>query len=262
MTKLDLINMALDTIEAEPIASLTINSTGRRLNRWYGPAARYVLTYHPWQEAVYWEVLESEYKVTYTSAASGNDSGDTTLVVQEAIAGIVPQQGDLSITINGTAYTHPYTSWTTSTFTLTTGLEATCDGSDTATTTPNNHNDVWDCMYSVPSTAMHVLDIRGEAQYDFIVEGGFIYTNQHDSVYGFGVRFIKDISAESGGSLQYSDSIAECIAARIAFNVAPAARKQELRGMFEDILHDAVYEDGDEAMSENANGVRFVTELS
>ena len=262
MTKVDLVNMALDILEMEPIASLTTDSIGRKVNRWYGPASRYVLTFHPWQEAVYWETLEAEVTVQYTSHATNNTSGLGTFEVQETVATNTPQKGTLTLTINSVEYEREYTSWTGLVFTLSGTLPATADGSDTADLTPNNWNDKFEYMYSLPSTCLEFLDIRGDADYEYRVEETYLYTNEYDSTYGFPVRFIKDISAESSGAMLFSDSVAECIAARLAYSIAPPARKAELRAVLEDALQDAVYEDGEEEKYEGGNGEPFVTETS
>lgn len=264
MTKLDLLNMALDILGEAPISSVSTNSVGQKLNRWYNSAARYVLLAHPWQEAITWATLESEATDSYTAAGSGNAAGATSFVMTATISDDTPQSGTLTATKGGTDYEVDYTSWSTTTFT-TEALPVDLT-SATVTVTPNFWEDTsgqpWEYMYDLPSDCLQVLDLEGDEDLAYQVEGAYLYTDEYDSTYGVKIRYIKDIRAESNGSLLFTDAVAECVAARLAFQIAPAGRKQELRAVFEDALQDAIYEDGEETRNEAVLSKPFITETS
>lgn len=259
MTIIDVCNIALDRVGQAPISDYLTGTTdtSKQLRRNYPSAARKVLSAQEaeWKEAVFYGTVESEYTTPYTSHASNNTLGLLTFEVQETVALDVPQKGNLSITIDGTAYSHDYTSWTTKTFTLKVGLEATCDGSDTATTTPNNHDDDYEYMYSLPTNCIRMISIENNPVYEFIVEGlgtgglgGYLFTNEYDADYGIRLRYIKDIRDEVSSVVVYGEHIADAIAAELAWRLSPRKNARllgELRGEAVMALEDAMAEDAE-----------------
>lgn len=251
MTKLAVCNMALDFLEMDPIPSLTAttNNVVLKVLRAYDSAAEYVLTRHDWQEAITWATLETEATDSYTSAGSGNTSGATVFAMSSTIAAATPQKGDL---YTGT-YTISYTSWADSTF-VTEGLPATLQ-TQAVTVTPNFWDDIWEYMYDLPSDCLKVISLEGNGDIDFIIEGAYVYTNEYDSDYGIKLQYVKDIREESNGAVLYSDVCAEAIAARLAYLIAPASRKREMRLIFEDAFQDIVGIDSREKRNPGAEGV-------
>lgn len=258
MTKLDVLNMCQDILGENPISSTTVNTVGRKLNRWYDSAARAVLLAHEWQEAIAWSTLESEATDSYTASGSGNAASATSFVMTGSINTQTPQKGTLTASKGGTDYTITYTSWTTATFT-TEALPVDLT-SAAVTVTPNFWDDIWGYMYDLPADCLEVLDIEGLEDYEYRVEGSYLYTNEYDSSKGIKIRYIKDIRAESSGSVLYSDNVAECIAKRLAYEIGPSTRKGELKAVYEDAMNDAIYEDGEE--ERNGAGRDFITEVS
>lgn len=59
---------------------------------------------------------------TYVLAASGNEAGEEVAIVATSIASHTPTSGTLSITVGDTTTQYAYTSWTGSTFTLSSAL--------------------------------------------------------------------------------------------------------------------------------------------
>ncbi len=66
MRKRDVINMALDILELDPIDSSSTKRTnvGKKASRWYDVAALYVLNYHDWREAITSTTLTTEAGIT------------------------------------------------------------------------------------------------------------------------------------------------------------------------------------------------------
>ena len=255
MTKVTVVNLALDMLELPPIASIAtpMDEQGKKADRAYASAAEYVLTRHTWQEAVTWETLETEATDSYTSLGSGNASGGTAFVMDSNIASATPQKGEVKAVSGATTYTIEYTSWVTATFT-TESLPATLTAK-AVTVVPNFHDDVWERMYDLPSDCLKMLDIDADDSMDFVVEGSYLYTNEWDKDYGIQIRYIKDIREESSSVVLYSDVCAEVIAARLAYVMAPASRKSEMRAVFEDVFQDVAGIDSREKT--NVNGLDF-----
>lgn len=72
----------------------------------------------------------------FTSAATGNNQGDSDLVIQEAIPNDVPENSYVFVYADGEKEIHPYrvSSWTTSTFTLVTEISGTAEAGSSGNT--------------------------------------------------------------------------------------------------------------------------------
>ena len=252
MTLTDVANLALDFLGKPPINDYLNGNTddAKRLRRQYPVAARSVLLAEEteWGEAIDYATMETEYTVSYDSHGSHNALGVLTFETTATIDASVPQKGELEITIGATTYTHPYTSWTSSTFTLTTGLEATMDGDDSATTTPNNHNTEYEYMYQQASNVLRVVNIENDPDLEFISENGYLFTNEFDANYGIRIRYIKDIRDEVSNAVVYGAHIAYAIAAELAYRLAPRKNPnliQLARAEAETALVEAMAEDAE-----------------
>ena len=170
MTKLAVINMALDYLENEAVDSSTNDRTSltKRAARWYETAALYVLNYTDWIDTV----------------------ANTTFTTEASITNV----------------------W----------------------------DDIWEYVYELPSDSLRVLDLDLDPTARYIVQGNYLYTNLYDATDGVNCRYVKDIRAESSGSMQYSDLLGEVIASRLAFNMAPVAQKGAFGAIFEDVLFEAL----------------------
>lgn len=221
MTKEDVCNLALGYVGEDALISNYDTDTGTWADLCtlhYPIAAQAVLVAHPWSEAIQWATLESETETEYTSHATNNTTGDTTIEVQESIGDIVPQSG--TVTIADDEY--EYTSWTGSIFTLASGesLTSDYDDDDSVTVTPNNRNDQYEYMYDLPSDCLKVLELENDDTIEFLVEGDYLYCNEWDDDYGIRVRYIKDIRDEVSSAVVYNDMIADAIARRLAYRFA------------------------------------------
>lgn len=170
MNKLDVINMALDYLEEEPIDSSSNKRTamGKKADRWYPRAAYWVLDYGDWLEAIDHSTLTTEASIT------------------------------------------------------------------------NMWDDYFQYVYDLPSDCLRALDLDLNENAPYIVEGDYLYTNYYNASTGVNLRYIKDIREETNSSLLYSDILAEAVACRLAYNMAPLVKKQVLRDALDDILVDAI----------------------
>lgn len=222
MTISDVCNIALDRIgHTSRVYSYSgdPSSIAKMCRRHYPIAAEIVLTSYEWKDAVSWTTLgPDEYQKSYTGAATGNDAGDADFVVEEAIDAFTPYSG--TITIDGDEY--DYVGWDTSTFTLKSGqtLSATYDDSDACLITPNNWIHHYERMYAKPSTALEVLELEGDAQNEFRVEGGYVYTNLYDATYGVKAKIIKDIRDEVSSVTVYRGYVGDAIASELAYRLS------------------------------------------
>lgn len=222
MTITDICNIALMSVGASPINSYANDpsKSAQVLRRIYPTVARRILLSHEWKDAIGYTALLTEATDSYTSHATDNDIGDTTIVVTAAIDSDTPQSG--KVTIGGDEY--DYASWTGSTFTLETGeaLTADYDASDSVTVIPNNYNDMYEYMYDLPTDCLKALSLEHDVSLEFKVEGSCIFTNEYDSDDGILLRYVRDIRDEAGGVIVYGEHIADAIAADLAVRIAPA----------------------------------------
>ncbi len=254
MTKTDIANIALDSVGRDPIGDILSpgsDKVAQRLSRLYETAAYYVLTQHPFKEAIAYFTVVDEATDSYISHLTANVSGDNTLVVTTVIAAHTPRTGTLIVTYDtGETDALEYASWATSTFTLASGvtLPRTYDDGDTVTLIANNSSK-WGRMYDLPTDSLKVLDLNTTEDVAFIVEGAFIYTDAYSESHGIVIRYIKDIRAESSSVVLFSDQVGEAIGARMAFMISKPTQKETFRAIFEDILQEAIWTDGDESVS-------------
>lgn len=104
----------------------------------------------------------------------------------------------------------------------------------------NVWDDYFSYIYALPSDSLRILDLDLDDEAQYIVEGGYLYTNYYDAANGIVCRYIKDIREESGTLAQYSDLLGECIASRLAYNMAPVDQKPSMKAFADDILHEAM----------------------
>jgi len=249
MTKTDVANMAFDLLGLPPIAGITANNVNaKKASRMYDVCAAFVLTQYPAKEAITFETVVDEATDSYTSHDTNNVAGGSTFEATAAIEAHTPRTGTLKITYSGDLYDEvDYASWTVSIFTLASGetLARTYDNGDTMTLTPNNKD--WEYMYDLPTDSLKILDINGDGDTRYYVEGAYLYTNAYDSTYGVVIRYIKDIRAEVSSSVVYPDELGVVIASCFLFMGQPPSEKGLFKGMFDDTLREAVWTSGDES---------------
>ena len=253
MTKLEIFNMALDLIHMDPVAAITAkNDIAMKCARQYETCAYYVLTQHPFRESIAFETVVDEATDSYTGHNTLNAVAASYFSTIGTIDADTPRTGTLKITYSGVLYDEAdYASWSGTTFTLDTGvtLARTYDNGDTLTVIPNNHDTEWERVYDIPSDSLKILDLNNNENEGYLVEGAYIYTNAYDEISGVVIRYIKDIRDEVASVVLYSDQVAEAIAARMAYGMAPPDEKQANRAYFEDKLQEAIWTAGDEAIN-------------
>jgi hypothetical protein len=104
----------------------------------------------------------------------------------------------------------------------------------------NIYDDYWEYKYALPSDCVRALDLELDDNVRWIVQNSYIYTNNYDATDGINLRYVRDIREESNNSLVYSDMLAEAIACRIAYNMAPIQQKNVFREVFEEVLAEAI----------------------
>ena len=256
MTKTEIANLAMDFLGAEPVADIDGNTNeAKKAARTYETSARYVLTQHPFKEAIAFETVVDEGTDSYTSDNTANVSGDSTLVVSAAIDAETPRTGTLTVTYDtGKTDELDYASWATSTFTLASGvtLPRTYDENDTLTLIPNKSSGEWGRIYDLPSDSLKVLDLNNDPDEGYKVQGAYIYTNAYDETSGVVIRYIKDIRDEVSSLVEYSDQVGEAIAGRMAYTMGPIADKAARLALFLEMLHEAIYIDADESTNQGS----------